>query len=143
MSDPLAKRPRAIGLQSTAPPPSISGVTVWVLVRTSDIEYRVKWECSANSEVVGTYASKALAEKAKKIESRHMDSNDGVNFHCGECWYTSLVIHETTIQDSVCDDDDDDDDDNDDDGDDEDEDYGDSDEDDDGGHEVIVVPDDD
>ncbi len=92
---------------------------------------------------MGTYASKALAEKAKKIESRGMDSNDGVNFDYGECWYTSLVIHETTIQDSVCDDDDDDDDDNDDDGDDEDEDYGDSDEDDDSGHEVIVVPDDD
>ncbi len=121
MSNPLAKRPRAIG-----PPPSISGVTVWVLVRTSDSQYAERWECSADSTVVGVYASEALARKAKMIESRHMDSNDGKNFSQGECWNTSLVIHAKQIQDSVCDDDDDDDDD-----------------DDEGGHEVIVVPDDD
>ena len=62
---------------------------------------------------------------AKKIESRGMESNDGVNFDYGECSYTSLVIHAKRIQDSVCDHDDDDDD------------F------DDGSHEVIVVPEDD
>ena len=167
MSDTLAKRPRANDPQSTASPPSISGVTVWVLVRTSDREYgdRCKWECDANSEVVGVYASEALARKAKKIESRGMDSKDDVNFHRGECYYTTLVIHAKRIQDSVRDDDDDDDDDDDedddDDDDDDDNDGGDDDDDDgldgdlnagtragrsgsgSGGHEVIVIPDDD
>ena len=109
MSNPLAKRPRAIGPQSTAPPPSISGVTVWVLVRTSDTQYHEDWECSADSKVVGVYESEALARKAKMIESRHMDSNDGKNFSQGECWNTSLVIYAKKIQDSVCDDEDDDD----------------------------------
>ena len=105
MSNPLAKRPRAIGPQSTAPPPSISGVTVWVLVRA---EYNID-DYVIDSEVVGVYASEALARKAKMIESRHMDSNDGKNFSQGECWNTSLVIYAKKIQDSVCDEEDDDD----------------------------------
>ncbi len=136
MSDPLVKRPRAIGPQSTAPAPSISGMTVWVLVRTSDTQYHEDWECSADSEVVGVYASEALARKAKMIESRHMDSNDGKNFSQGECCNTSLVIHAKKIQDSVCDDEDDEDDEDDDD----EFDDGGGDE---GSHEVIVFPDDD
>ena len=118
MSDPLAKRQRAIGPQSTAPPPSISGVTVWVLVRA---EYNID-DHVIDSEVVGVYASEALARKAKNIESRHMDSKferwgDEDEWH-GELFHTSLAIYAKMIQDSVHDDDDDDDDDNDDDDDD-------------------------
>ncbi len=113
MSDPLAKRPRAIDPLSTAPPPSISGVTVWVLVRA---EYDSD-DYVIGSEVVGVYASEALARKAKNIESKHMDSKferwgggDEDEWYC-DLFHTSLAIYAKMIQDSVHDDDNDDDDD--------------------------------
>ncbi len=149
----------AIDPLSTTPPPSISGVTVWVLVRA---EYDSD-DYVMDSEVLGVYASEALARKAKTIESRHMNSKFGERWGdgdqdewCAKFFHTSLAIHAKMIQDSVHHDDDggdDDDDDDDDDADDDDDDDDDAaaaddaavvvDDDDESGHRVNVVPNDD
>lgn len=81
--------------------------SVYVLVKTADKEGRTpNWETQCDSEVVGVYVTRALAEKAKKIETRGMDSNDGITYNYGECWNTSFVIHKESIQTEVEDDED-------------------------------------
>ena len=75
------------------------------LGRLKHVQY-MSWETQCDSEVVGVYVTRALAEKAKKIETRGMDSNDGITYNYGECWNTSFVIHKESIQTEVEDDED-------------------------------------
>ena len=75
---------------------------VYVLVKTADQEGRTRdWECNADTEVIGTYRSRMLAERAKIISTQHMDTNDDLNYSSGECWITKFEIFEQTILDHV------------------------------------------
>ena len=95
-----SKRPRteSNGGESAPRPPS----TVYVLVRTSDGEgMGCDWECNADTQVVGVYTSSELAERAKRNATKGYETNDEINYHQGECWYTSFTIHRKTVEDEV------------------------------------------
>eukprot|EP00548_Thalassiothrix_antarctica_P001633 CAMPEP_0194132994 /NCGR_PEP_ID=MMETSP0152-20130528/3327_1 /TAXON_ID=1049557 /ORGANISM="Thalassiothrix antarctica, Strain L6-D1" /LENGTH=135 /DNA_ID=CAMNT_0038828213 /DNA_START=43 /DNA_END=450 /DNA_ORIENTATION=+ len=92
-------RPTANTRPTTTTKPAQS--VFYVLVKTEDKEYREDWETRCDSEVVGIYATRALAKKAKRKETKHMDSNDGITYDYGETFYTSYVIHKKSIQTKV------------------------------------------
>ena len=82
--------------------PPVTPTRVWVLVRTEDKEGRVPdWEVQCDSSIVGVFTSRDLAEKAKKQETRGMESNDGEVYHNGTCYNTSFVIHMEHIETEV------------------------------------------
>ena len=97
-----SKRPRTgsdgAPAESAPRPPS----AVYVLVRTADCEGRgCDWECNADSQVVGVYTSSELAERAKRNATKGYETTDEINYHQGECWYTSFTIHRKTVEDEV------------------------------------------
>ena len=85
---------------------NVKANAIFVLVETKDKEGRIPdWETQCDSMIVGVYSTRALAEKAKKKETRHMDSfDDDETFHCGECYNTSYVIHQEYVADTCSDD---------------------------------------
>ena len=82
--------------------------TVWVLVRAKDKEGDTPdWE--VHSQVVGVYARRDLAEKAKKRATRDMECSDNYVFNSGSCFNTLYEIDIQHIETEVYDSDDDDD----------------------------------
>lgn len=93
------KRSRTSQASSVATGP----VTVYVLVRTTDREDEpARYECGAESEVVGVYSTERLAEKAKLVETAGMDKGSDENdFSMGTDFVSTFQIFSQIIQNNV------------------------------------------
>ena len=49
----------------------------------------------------GRVYSSELAERAKRNATKGYETTDEINYHQGECWYTSFTIHRKKVEDEV------------------------------------------
>jgi hypothetical protein len=91
-----------MGRAKRSPPPR-DHVTVFVLIRTSDNEDSTTphYECSAESDVIGVYSSRQLAETAKEVATDGMESHDGESYNRGTDWISVYQIFQQTVLYSV------------------------------------------